>query len=60
MGTKENTTDIAFYKLMEDVYTQRFRIRTLILKRILKHMLSKIKEECTIYFLMDVIKENRQ
>ena len=60
MGTKENTTDIAFYKLMEDVYTQRFRIRTLILKRILKHMLSKIKEECTIYFLIDVIKENRQ
>lgn len=60
MGTKENTTDIAFYKLMEDVYTQRFRIRTLILKRILKHMLAKIKEECTIYFLMDVIKENRQ
>lgn len=59
METKENTTDIAFYKLMEDVYTQRFRIRTLILKRILKHMLSKIREECTIYFLMDVIKESR-
>ncbi|OUP63159.1 hypothetical protein B5F13_11435 [Drancourtella sp. An177] len=59
MEGKENTTDMAFYEVMKDSYAQRYKIRTLLFKRLLRHMLSKIKEESTIYYLMQLVKDNR-
>lgn len=59
MEGKTNTTDVALYKLMTDAYTQRYKLRSWIFRKVLKHMLSKIKDEPTIYFLMQTVKENR-
>lgn len=59
MEGKTNTTDVALYKLMTDAYTQRYKLRSWIFRKVLKHMLSKIKTEPTIYFLMETVKENR-
>lgn len=60
MEGKTNTSDVALYKLMTDAYTQRYKLRSWIFRKVLKHMLSKIKDEPTIYFLMQTVKENRQ
>lgn len=60
MEGKTNTTDVALYKLMTDAYTQRYKLRSWIFRKVLKHMLSKIKDEPTIYFLMQTVKENRK
>lgn len=60
MEGKTNTSDVALYKLMTDAYTQRYKLRSWIFRKVLKHMLSKIKDEPTIYFLMETVKENRK
>ena len=60
MEGKTNTSDLALYKLMTDAYTQRYKLRSWIFRKVLKHMLSKIKDEPTIYFLMETVKENRK
>lgn len=59
MGEANTTTDVAFYEVMQDAYIQRYKFRAWMLKKVLKHMLSKIKEESTIYVLMQMVKENR-
>ena len=58
-NTKDVSMDVAFYEVMKDSYAQRYKIRSWIFERVLKQMLSKIGEESTIYYLMQVIKENR-
>lgn len=60
MEGKTNTSDVALYKLMTDAYTQRYKLRSWIFRKVLKHMLSKIKDEPTIYFLMQTVKESRR
>ena len=59
MEGKTDTSDVALYKLMTDAYTQRYKLRSWVFRKVLKHMLSKIKDEPTIYFLMETVKENR-
>lgn len=60
MEGKTDTSDVALYKLMTDAYTQRYKLRSWVFRKVLKHMLSKIKDEPTIYFLMETVKENRK
>ena len=56
----ENTTNKeAYYKVMKDVYHTKHRFRSSVFSRILKHMLSKIGTECTIYCLIEEIKKNK-
>ena len=49
----------ALYKVLTDAYTKRFKIRTWRFDRILSHMLEKMKEESTIYYLMQKVQEHR-
>lgn len=49
------SNEVAFYELMKDSYNQRYKIRALIFKRVLKHMLKKTNEEITIFILMTEI-----
>ena len=44
----------ALYKVLTDAYTKRFKIRTWLF-----HMLEKMKEESTIYYLMQKVQEHR-
>lgn len=50
----------AFYRVLTDVYKQKYKLRTWLFKRILFHMLEKMKEESTIYFLMKNVHEYRK
>lgn len=62
---KQNTTTtsdadtLAYYRIVTDAYKMRHKCRTWIFNKILKHMLSKMKEECSIFYLMQAVKENR-
>ena len=49
----------ALYKVLTDAYRKRFKIRTCLFDRILSHMLEKMKEESTIYYLMQKVQEHR-
>ncbi len=49
----------AIYRVLTDAYAEKFSIRTWLLKKILFHMLSKIQEEPTIYFLMERVQAYR-
>lgn len=49
------SNEVAFYELMKDSYNQRYKIRALIFKRVLKHMLKRTNEEITIFILMNEI-----
>lgn len=60
MEEKTTMTDEAIYRLMADSYTESYKFRTYLFKKILRHMLQKIKTEPTIYFLMQTVKENRK
>lgn len=60
MEGKTNITDAAVYEVITDSYAQRYKFRTYLFKKVLKHMLSKIKDEPTIYYLMQAVKENRK
>lgn len=64
-GKKENKTmtnsnEVAFYEVMKDSYNQRYKIRSLLFKRVLKHMIEKMREESAIYYLMQEVKSNRK
>lgn len=50
----------AFYRLLTDVYKQKYKLRTWLFKKMLFHMLEKMKEESTIYFLMKNVQEYRK
>lgn len=59
---KRKTTssdELAFYKIMRDSYKQRYKFRSWMFSRLLRHLLSKIREESTIYYIMEEMKENR-
>lgn len=56
---KVDETEEAFYKIMIDAYEIKFSIRTWIFNKLLSHMLNKIQEESTIYYLMCKIREHR-
>ena len=63
MDKKANNTTAeeteAIYKVVTDAYKERFKIRTWIFNKILSHMLEKMKEESTIYYLMQKVQEHR-
>jgi hypothetical protein len=50
----------ALYKVLTDAYTKRFKIRTWLFDRILSHMLEKMQDEPTIYYLMLKVQEHRK
>ena len=57
---KKNTTnsdELAFYEVMRNSYKQRYKFRSWIFTKILKHMLSKITTEPTIFYLMEEVKK---
>lgn len=62
---KQNTTEhsdtdaLAYYRIVTNAYKMHHKCRTWIFNKILKHMLSKMKEECSIFYLMQAVKENR-
>lgn len=54
-----DTDTLAYYRVITDAYKMRHKCRTWIFNKILKHMLNKMKEECTIFYLMEEVKEKR-
>lgn len=52
--------DISLLKLLRDCYYQKYRIRTKIFQWILKHMQIKLKEEATIFLLMEEMQKNKK
>lgn len=62
METKTKVTDeqkekLAYYRVISDAYKQRFKLRYILFHKILTHMLNKMKEEVTVYCLMDEIRQ---
>lgn len=63
---EENKTNIndeekvVYYRVINDAYKQKYKIRKWIFNKILRHMLNKMKEECTIFYLMQEIQKNRE
>ena len=61
MKTETKVTDeqnlIAYYRIISDAYKQRFKLRYILFHKILTHMLNKMKEEVTVYCLMDEIRQ---
>lgn len=51
---------VVYYRVINDAYKQKYKITTWIFNKILKHMLNKMKEECTIFYLMQEIQKNRE
>lgn len=63
MDKKANNTTAeeteVFYRVVTDAYKERFKIRTWIFNKVLSHMLEKMQEEPTIYYLMQKVQEHR-
>lgn len=62
---KQNTTTsdadtLAYYRIVTDAYKMRHKCRTWIFNKMLRHMIRKIKEECTIFYLMQEIQKNKE
>lgn len=55
--TDEQKEELAYYRVISDAYKQRFRLRYILFHKILAHMLNKMKEEVTVYCLMDEIRQ---
>ena len=49
----------ALYRVLTDVYKERYKLRTWLFNKILSHMLEKMQEEPTIYYLMQKMQEHR-
>ena len=55
--TAEDTE--ALYRVLTDVYKEKYKLRTWLFNKILSHMLEKMQEEPTIYYLMQKMQEHR-
>lgn len=55
--TREATE--ALYRVLTDVYKEKYKLRTWLFNKILSHMLEKMQEEPTIYYLMQKMQEHR-
>ena len=55
--TEEETE--ALYRVLTDVYKEKYKLRTWLFNKILSHMLEKMQEEPTIYYLMQKMQEHR-
>lgn len=55
--TDEQKEKLAYYRVISDAYKQRFKLRYILFHKILTHMLNKMKEEVTVYCLMDEIRQ---
>ena len=42
----------ALYRVLTDVYKEKYKLRTWLFNKILSHMLEKMQEEPTIYYLL--------
>lgn len=49
----------AFYRVMTDVYKEKYKLRTWLFKKILSHMLEKMQEESVIYLIMDNMRKHK-
>lgn len=50
----------ALYRVLTDVYKEKYKLRTWLFNKILSHMLEKMQEEPTIYYLMQKMQEHRR
>ena len=48
----------ALYRVLTDVYKEKYKLRTWLFNKILSHMLEKMQEEPTIYYLMQKMQEH--
>ncbi len=58
--TNKTKETIAYYNVLIDAYKQKYKFRVYFLEKFLFHMLKKIQEETTIYYLMQKIQEYRR
>lgn len=49
----------ALYRVLTDVYKEKYKLRTWLFNKILSHMLEKMQEEPTIYYLMQKMQEHK-
>lgn len=49
----------ALYRVVKDAYKEKYKVRTWIFKKVFSHMLEKMQEEPTIYYLMQKVQEHR-
>ena len=49
----------ALYRVLTDVYKEKYKLRTWLFNKILSHRLEKMQEEPTIYYLMQKMQEHR-
>lgn len=57
--TNKTKETVAYYNVLIDAYKQKYKFRVYFLEKFLFHMLKKIQEETTIYYLMQKIQEYR-
>lgn len=50
----------ALYRVLTDVYKEKYKVRTWLFNKILSHMLEKMQEEPTIYYLIQKVQEHRK
>ena len=50
----------ALYRVLTDVYKEKYKVRTWLFNKILSHMLGKMQEEPTIYYIMQKMQEHRK
>lgn len=55
--TDEQKEKLAYYRVISDAYKRRFKFRFVLFHYVMKHMLSKMQEEVTVYCLMDEIRQ---
>lgn len=59
--TKQSDADtLAYYRVINDAYVQKFKFRSWVFNRILNHMMNNMKEESTIFYLMQEIQKNKK
>lgn len=49
----------ALYRVLTDVYKEKYKVRTWLFNKILSHMLGKMQEEPTIFYIMQKMQEHR-
>ena len=49
----------ALYRVLTDAYKEKYKVRTWLFNKILSHMLEKMQEEPTIYYLIQKVQEHR-
>ena len=60
MDRKDNNMEAEIMAVLSDTYKFIYSVRFKVFERVLRHMLSKIGTEPTIYLLMELVRKNRK